>query len=91
MVTSDILLDAVKDMEQRCEVLRTSISMMQEIEGIDVNASSLLTDAFLHIRDAEMCAQRALARQIISESNAERTAPVRQFQKSENDQTKLPY
>lgn len=67
MATSETLLEAVKDMEQRCEVLRTSITWMQEIEGIDVNASSLLTEAFLHIRDAELKAQEALAKQILSE------------------------
>lgn len=67
MATSDTLLEAVADLEQRCEVIRTSITWMQEIEGIDVNASSLLTEAFLHIRDAEMKAQLALSKQILSE------------------------
>lgn len=67
MATSDTLLEAVTDMEQRCEVIRTSISMMQEIEGIDVNASSLLCDAYIHICDAVRYAQKALITQILSE------------------------
>lgn len=67
MVTSDTLLDAVADMEQRCEVIRTSISWMQEIEGIDVNACSQLTDAYIHICDAVRYAQKALITQILSE------------------------
>lgn len=85
MVTSDKFTDAIIDMGERCEVLRTSISEMRNIEGINVEASSLLTDAYIHICDAIWYAQKALITQILSEAHAERTAPVGYFQKFEND------
>lgn len=72
MITSDTLLEAVKDMEQRCEVLRTSISHMQNLDGITVDASTALCDSYLHICDAVRKAQDALVAQILFDTSTKR-------------------
>lgn len=72
MKTSDILIDAIGDMENKCEYLRTSISHMQNLDGISVDASTALCDSYLHICDAVRKAQDALVAQILFDTSTKR-------------------